>query len=66
MYATTQHLSRVAAVIPPLAIAPVSDWPGAIDGDPAYLSWLEAQYDVECMRADALSSGALPGLVGGD
>lgn len=64
MYATTQPLSRSAAVIPPLVAAPADEWPGDIDDDPAYLEWLAAQYDVECMRADALSSGVLPGLVG--
>ena len=62
MYATTQPLSRVAAVIPPLSIAHVSDWPGTINDDPAYLSWLEEQADISAMRTAALWDSTRPGL----
>ena len=65
MYATTQPLSRVVASIPTLASTEQGlDWPGDIDDDPAYLAWLETQYDAELMRRAAISDGSRPGLWG--
>lgn len=64
MYANTQHISRLAATVPLLAAAPVSDWPGNIDDDPAYLAWLEEQSEVQSMRFSALAYGSRPGLSG--
>lgn len=62
MYAINHSLSRLAATIPPLDAAPIPDWPGNLDDDPAYLAWLEIQSDVHAMRSAAMADSSRPGL----